>query len=126
MPSRADMRAVTLERSPNYERKTNAQQLGAQVWPYVTFTGTTEADRLELDVANDGLGPALVKSFVLRVDGKPQHDLLAALHLLVGHVEPEHRAGERTKAVLGFIASGQVLRPSSSQPVVRIEGNHTG
>jgi hypothetical protein len=49
-----------------------AQQLSAQVWPYVTFTGTTEPERLELDVANDGLGPAVVKSFVLRVDGKPQ------------------------------------------------------
>jgi hypothetical protein len=42
---------------------------------------------------------------------------------LAGHIEPEHRSGERTNVMLGFIASGQVLRPSSSQPVVRTEGN---
>jgi hypothetical protein len=54
---------------------------------------------------------------VHRVDG--------ALHLLVGHIEPVRRGGQQSKLVLGFIQKGQVLRPSSSQPLVRIEGNRT-
>jgi hypothetical protein len=88
-----------------------AQQLSAQVWPYVTVAGNYGTGALRLSVDNDGLGPAIVESFVVLVDGKPQHDVVAAMHALVGSVK---RGDAHSDLEVGSITAGQVLRTNSA------------
>lgn len=63
-----------------------AQQLQAQVWPYVTVTGKLSENEVSYALSNDGLGPAVIRSVVLTVDGKPQRNLVDAMHALVGRL----------------------------------------
>lgn len=48
------------------------QQVRAQVWPYLAI-GISDTDH-SLGVYNKGVGPAIVRSVQMRVDGKPQSD----------------------------------------------------
>jgi hypothetical protein len=52
-----------------YQTHVIANQLSASVWPYLEAVYSYSKDTVELEVANDGLGPALVKSASLVVDG---------------------------------------------------------
>jgi hypothetical protein len=94
-----------------------AQQLSAQVWPYVTVSGNFDAGALRLSVDNDGLGPAIVESFVLLVDGKPQRDVIAAMHALVG---PIKRGDAHAAVDVSSISAGQVLRTNSATVLFRL------
>ncbi|HWU75848.1 MAG TPA: hypothetical protein VN043_05045 [Rhodanobacter sp.] len=62
------------------------QQVRAQVWPYL-IAGNNDLEQ-SLIVYNKGVGPAIVRSAQIRVDGKPQKDwnhVLAALGLPPHH-----------------------------------------
>lgn len=53
-----------------YQTRVIGDQFAATIWPYLTV-GTTFAQNGEtIEVANDGVGPALVRSARLEVDGK--------------------------------------------------------
>ncbi|HZX90259.1 MAG TPA: hypothetical protein VFE67_06425 [Rudaea sp.] len=65
------------------------EQVRAQVWPYLE-TGISGSKR-ELMLVNKGVGPALIRSVQVYVDGKPQHDwdgVYAALGLKFEHRPP--------------------------------------
>jgi hypothetical protein len=94
-----------------------AQQLSSQVWPYVTIASTASRTRLEMNVDNDGLGPAVVESFVVMVDGRPQHDILAAVRALVGR---QKLTGKFSELDLSALSPGQVLRPESTTMLLRM------
>lgn len=94
-----------------------AQQLSAQVWPYVTVSGNYDGNELRVSVDNDGLGPAVVESFVLLVDGKPQRDVVAAMHALVG---PVARGEAHADLDVSSISAGQVLRTNSATVLFRL------
>lgn len=84
------------------------QQVRAQVWPYLEPGITTS--KHELTLVNKGVGPALIKSVQIYVDGKPQHDwdsVYAALGLKYERRPPYSTvnrvvlsAGERVTQVL--------------------------
>jgi hypothetical protein len=48
------------------------QQVRAQVWPYLEI-GVSDNDH-SLGVFNKGMGPAIIRSVQIQVDGKPQAD----------------------------------------------------
>jgi hypothetical protein len=92
-----------------------AQQLQAQVWPYLTVTGTLSSDEITYAIANDGLGPAVIRSVVLSVDGKPQRTLVDALHALIG------RLGKRAHGLsLATPGAGSVIRVGGSVTMFRL------
>ncbi|HET8898762.1 MAG TPA: hypothetical protein VFN09_08345 [Rhodanobacteraceae bacterium] len=69
-----------------YTADIQTKQVQAQVWPYLISgnNGLTHA----LEVANKGVGPAIVRSVRVQVDGKPQADwgqLLSSLQLPTNH-----------------------------------------
>jgi hypothetical protein len=74
-----------------YQARIAEKQAHASVWPYVTVgynLSEVGDDRgFALTVDNDGLGPALIESVVLSVDGLPRTswaDVIAALGLQTG------------------------------------------
>jgi hypothetical protein len=65
------------------------EQVRAQVWPYLE-TGIS-GSKQELTLVNKGVGPALIRSVQMYVDGKPQHNwdaVYAALGLKLAHRPP--------------------------------------
>ena len=54
-----------------YQTYVIRQQYSATVWPYLSFTTRSSEKFFELDVANAGIGPALIRSSAVSLDGKP-------------------------------------------------------
>ncbi|HEX3895538.1 MAG TPA: hypothetical protein VHW73_04950 [Rudaea sp.] len=65
------------------------QQVRAQVWPYIETS--VSGSKYKIMLANKGVGPAMIRSVRMYVDGKPQHnwhDTLTALGLKFDHSVP--------------------------------------
>lgn len=61
------------------------QQVRAQVWPYLMWASSdTQSEYMWI---NKGVGPAIVKSTLVLLDGKPQRDWKAVMHSL--QVDPQ-------------------------------------
>jgi hypothetical protein len=56
------------------------QQVSAQVWPYLLWANSD--NQTEYMWMNKGVGPAIVKSAQVLVDGKPQHNWAAVMRSL--------------------------------------------
>lgn len=54
-----------------YQTRIIGQQYAATIWPYLSTGSTSDPDGIAVDVANDGLGPALIESAQLSIDGSP-------------------------------------------------------
>ncbi|MGB6986498.1 MAG: hypothetical protein WBD74_11045, partial [Candidatus Aquilonibacter sp.] len=66
-----------------YQTRVIAQQYAATIWPYLSVDSSYGVHGVSIDVANDGLGPALIESAQLLIDGQPtpswgryMHDIL--------------------------------------------------
>ncbi len=65
-----------------YQSYVIRQQYDSAVWPYLSFVVSrdpAQASFVEADLRNDGLGPALIRSAVVTVDGKPVASVDAAV-----------------------------------------------
>ena len=58
-----------------------SRSISAQTWPYVTVGWRYDTDEIGISVANDGLGPAIIRDVILTIDRNPQHDIVSALKL---------------------------------------------
>jgi hypothetical protein len=56
-----------------YTAYVQRQQVRAQVWPYL-LVGNGNVPNIRLMLANKGVGPAIIKNAIVRVDGKPVPD----------------------------------------------------
>src|SRR5579863_2155170 len=54
-----------------YQTRVIGHQFAASTWPYLSVSTTLDPQAISLDLANDGLGPALIRSAQLTVDGRP-------------------------------------------------------
>ena len=59
-------------------------QLGAQVWPYVSVTEGFRNDKAQISLSNDGLGPAILVSADATVDGVAKSNFIDILHAILG------------------------------------------
>jgi hypothetical protein len=100
-----------------YQTHVIAQQLSAAVWPYVTVGSTYDGEHLRVAVRNDGLGPAIVESFVVLVDGKPQRSVLTALRSLVGRAQ---RGSNHDHIALAAVVPGEVIRSNGEVTLFEI------
>ncbi len=96
------------------------RQLSAQVWPYLSFTNTYGPDSIDIVVSNDGLGPAIIHSLDITVDGKPQRDVATALDALLGNVTFPRR--EKLGFDSSTIGSGGVLAVGAKQTLLHVQG----
>ena len=106
------------------ETRTLGDQLSASVWPYLTYDLTFEGGRaaassIGVRYVNEGLGPALVRTFAVSVDGKPVRNWHAAMTTL----DPR---GVPVMLAEGDFGGGTVLRPGDSRSLVRMRDPKLG
>jgi hypothetical protein len=66
-----------------YTAYVQRQQVRAAVWPILEY-GTSNEPRIRFTVDNKGVGPAIIRSVVVRVDGEPVRTWQEALQKLLG------------------------------------------
>jgi hypothetical protein len=54
-----------------YQTHVIGEQYAATIWPYLSINSSYSPHGQRLDIVNDGVGPALIESAQLSVDGKP-------------------------------------------------------
>ena len=87
-----------------YTAHVQRQQMRAMVWPILEYD-TNNDPFISLSLTNKGVGPAIVRRAVVRVDGQAVTDWHAALQKLLG--PGEHNAATSTLA-------GRVLSPGET------------
>ncbi len=112
-----------------YQTRVLASQFSAAVWPYVSFDDTNSPTFLEIDIRNDGLGPAIVRSVKLTWDGAPQSSVEAMFRTLANRdprtlraIRAALRAGEAMKLTTSTPTAGMVIPANSQHTVIRMEG----
>ncbi|MGC1381305.1 MAG: hypothetical protein WA814_09840 [Candidatus Baltobacteraceae bacterium] len=112
-----------------YQTRVIAQQFSATVWPYLSFDQTNSPSLLEVTIANDGLGPAIIRAVTISWNGKRE----ASLETLVADLarEPRSRA-ESSEAARAHLpvklmtstpTIGMVIPANSQHTIFRMEGS---
>jgi hypothetical protein len=97
------------------------EQLGAQVWPYVSVSEGYNHDTAEIDIANDGLGPAVLRSAIVFVNGTPRSNFVDLMHAILGpHIIARAPHGEKMNISVNDVSVGTVLRPSESTTILAL------
>lgn len=112
-----------------YQTRVIASEFSATVWPYVGFDVTNSPSFTELDIRNDGLGPAILRSVKITWDDKPQPSIESVFETLTRH-DPQtvrailgaQRAGAPMKLTTSTPTDGMVMPANSQHPVFRMEG----
>ncbi|HEY3676037.1 MAG TPA: hypothetical protein VGK84_08615 [Candidatus Tumulicola sp.] len=101
------------------------EQLGAQVWPYVSNTVGINGNKVSFDIRNDGLGPAIMQSFSISVDGVSQPGYIAILHALLGkHLVERSPRGDAIQITMDSGSFGTVMRPAQDLLGFAITSKH--
>jgi hypothetical protein len=88
------------------------EQLGAQVWPYVSLTEGINDNTVQVAITNDGLGPAILRSVAAFVDGKSVPTYIGVLHAMLGpHLIARAPRGQRLGFTIDTGSPGAVVRP---------------
>jgi hypothetical protein len=86
------------------------QQVRAAVWPILEFDSSNAPD-IHFTLANKGVGPAIIRHVILKVDGKPVKNWTEALEKLGGPTEHHAAESDMSGRVLSAGESMDVLTP---------------
>jgi hypothetical protein len=96
-----------------YQAALSREQQRASAWPYLAQSNSyVPAQPYTRDVANEGVGPARIRSFEVLVDGRPVRSWSAAVRTLTGKTD--------SGLVYSSLRRGSVLPPGSSRTLLRI------
>lgn len=104
-----------------YQTHVISQQFSATVWPYLSFETTRDASHLSVNLRNDGVGPALIRTVDFTVDGKPVPSLSVVVDPIVRQAIRSHSPGVR-RTVVSSIEAGDVLPANQHVALVQVEG----
>jgi hypothetical protein len=117
-----------------YQTYVIRKQFSATVWPYLTFVTSSSGTAFELDITNDGIGPALIYGAAITRDGKViERQPGAAVQPPIGvAVEPERseakldarRSGEHgtSNMTSSTLLPGDVISAGEKFELLRVEG----
>jgi hypothetical protein len=86
------------------------QQVKAAVWPILEY-GSSNEPWIEFSLANKGVGPAIIRRVVVKVDGEPVRQWVDALIKLTGLERPRYVQSTMTGRVLSAGETIHVLVP---------------
>ena len=95
-----------------YEARINRQEQKKSVWPYVMQYNSNTDQEYTRSVENVGLGPALVRSFEVRVDDSLYSGWRPVVHALTG--------ADSVVYSYSYLGMGSVLRAGERFVVLRI------
>jgi hypothetical protein len=90
------------------------QQVRAAVWPILEFDTSNQPD-IHFSLANKGVGPAIIRHVVVRVDGQPVRNWHEALEKLLGPGEHRLSESDMHSHVLSAGESMTILTPRDSE-----------
>lgn len=90
------------------------QQVRAAVWPILEFDTSNQPD-IHLTLANKGVGPAIIRHVVVKVDGQPVINWRQALEKLLGPGEHRFSESDMSSHVLSAGESMTILTPRDSE-----------
>jgi hypothetical protein len=76
-----------------YTAHVQRQQVRAAVWPILEYA-TSNEPRIRFTIDNKGVGPAIIRNVIVRVDGEPVRNWNSALQKLLG--PGEYKLGQST------------------------------
>jgi hypothetical protein len=100
-----------------YQTHVIAEENSAAVWPYISFTLSGGPEHVALTMQNNGLGPAIIRSNQIMLDGKPVDSwstVFAQLSRKAGHIASKSSS----------ISGEAVLRPGEEFPLFDVRGVH--
>lgn len=98
------------------------EQLGAQVWPYVNTSEGITGDTVQVEITNDGLGPAILRSVVASINGISESNFIDVMHALLGpNLLARKPRGEKLFFGINTRSPGSVLRPSATIHVFTLQ-----
>jgi hypothetical protein len=106
-----------------YQTHVLSQQFSATVWPYLSFDVSHSDTDVNVDVRNNGIGPALIRSVEITVDGKRVPSLDAIVDPIVSRANALRK--NRTPAASASVATiqtGEVLPANRSITLVHVSG----
>jgi hypothetical protein len=116
--------STTASLSSLYQTKVIANQLSSSVWPYLSInTSTTTGSAFALSVTNNGLGPALVRSASLELDGRTLSRYRDGLATLVRGIPAKNA---HASASYSSIGSTTVIRPGEKFVTLSYAGKAVG
>jgi hypothetical protein len=80
-----------------YEASLQRRHDRAEVWPHLEISTFVVPDGAAIKLANTGIGPAIVKSISVEIDGKPQRNWDNALRTLLGRNPSPHSSSTVTE-----------------------------
>lgn len=101
-----------------YEVRIMRAQQKTSVWPHVEIGQQYDGEGFALEANNKGVGPALVKSLKVSVDGKRVNSLSQLLDTILGE---GHGIGWSNSTVHNV--NGKVLEAGYNMPMVRFKWN---
>jgi hypothetical protein len=97
-----------------YQTRIMREQQKASAWPYVAQSNSLPREgAYTRTVENSGIGPAIVRTFQVRVDGRPHRDWASAVRALTG-IEGDGGL------MYSSIGAGTVLLPGTSRTVLTL------
>jgi hypothetical protein len=114
-----------------YQTRVIGDQFAATIWPYLSVGSTYDSNGETIEVANDGVGPALVRSAQLRVDGgavRAWNDYVRVLFRDPGlrsnllRTRAAVLAGKTNRSILSMSSIGpsSTLRPGESETLLKL------
>ncbi len=113
-----------------YQTRVIGDEFAATIWPYLSVGTTYNASGETIEVTNDGVGPALVRSAQLSVDGRKVrawNDYLDAmqrdpeLRKLFLRAQAAVQAGSASGTItMSSIGPSSTLRPGESRTLLKI------
>jgi hypothetical protein len=88
------------------------QQVRAMVWPILEFISSNDPD-IHFTLANKGVGPAIIRHVIVKVDGQPVINWAEALQKLVGPGQPHYSESDMSGRVLSAGEQMTVFTPWS-------------
>ena len=115
-----------------YQTRVIADQYAATIWPYLSGDSTAGPTGLSMRIINDGLGPALLKSAQLVVDGKTVSGWDDYLHIITQDpptrtfFEQLQNEAQEGKPITGSVSTaslgpGTTIRPGDVFTLLNID-----
>ena len=104
-----------------YQTRVIAEQFSATVWPYLNMETTYSPNEIDIGLANQGAGPALIRSASLAIDGRAA----AGWGDLVDIIKKEASV-KRTRTValhMSSVDASTAIRPGDTRSLISLKTN---